>query len=98
MGLEAGVLLSSDSKFTSGGVLSLSKQNRDSSASGGGGKISTSVFDFAALGGLNFRLTQGFSVRLGYKFGLKDVLPDNNFGDYNRMFLAGIRYDFRCKN
>ncbi len=98
IGMESAILLRSDSKYTSGGVLAFDNRNDESSSSASSGSINTSVFDFAASGGLNCRLSKAWSVQLGYKFGLKDVLPNNNYGDYNRMFQAGIRYDFRGKN
>ena len=98
IGMEPAILLRSDSKYTSGGVLAFDNRNDESSSGANSGSISTSVFDFAASGGLNCRLSKAWSLQLGYKFGLKDVLPNNNFGDFNRLFQAGIRYDFRGKN
>ncbi|MBK9018001.1 MAG: PorT family protein [Saprospiraceae bacterium] len=98
IGMESAILLRSDSKYTSGGVLAFDNRNDESSTNASSGSINTSVIDFAASGGLNCRLSKAWSLQLGYKFGLKDVLPNNNYGDYNRMFQAGIRYDFRGKN
>ncbi len=52
-------------------------------------------WDFAAIGGLNFKPTKRLELSLRYDFGLKNVLNQANWSAYNRFIGLNATYYFK---
>lgn len=100
-GLNAGVLLSSSSDYTTGGIFSSSRNDNsllmdEAEASfdysGEEPSVRLNYFDLAASAGIDFKITNHIGAGIGYQFGLLDLIPDNGTGDFNRMMRISLRY------
>jgi Outer membrane protein beta-barrel domain len=98
MGLEGGLLMASKSDFTNSGFLSNIIQKADEAVDptfndkSNSGAIKLASLDFAAIGGIDFRLSPRFSIGTQFKLGLKDIMPLNSIREYNRLLQLGLTY------
>ena len=51
-------------------------------------------FDAAIVGGIGYKLDNGFSVTAGYDHGLSRLDKNETFKSYNRVFKVGIGFEF----
>ena len=51
-------------------------------------------FDAAIVGGIGYKLDNGFSVTAGYDHGLSRLDKNENFKSYNRVIKVGIGFEF----
>ncbi len=96
VGLNTGILLSSPSDYTQDGILNnrIWQKQRDSKT---GTTSKVSILDAAVTVGFGFRCSKRTSLHLEYLHGLRDVLPENNAGDYNRVIKVGVQYKLRSR-
>ncbi len=98
VGLQPGLLLSSQSDFVNGGLLWSKSSASFDSSSASSSNFEVSTIDLAATGGIGFQVSPLVSLQAGYKFGVLDVLPGNHSGDFNRLVHASVRYNLKGKN
>ncbi len=95
-GVDAGVLLASNSDITGGGLFKRSLELADPSLEAEQrSDINVSLLDVAATGSVRYLIFPALSVQAGYRLGVKDILPNNSANDFNRFVQLGIRYDLQ---
>ena len=72
-----------------GGLLGISLINRNMDITS-----HFNQFDMAIVGGIGYKLDNGFSVTAGYDHGLSRLDKNSNFKSYNRVFKVGIGFEF----
>ncbi|MCF8244595.1 MAG: PorT family protein [Saprospiraceae bacterium] len=96
VGFNTGILLSSPSDYTQDGILNANIWRKQSDfRTGTASKVS--ILDAAVTAGLGFRCSKSTSLHLDYLHGLRDVLPENHVGDYNRVIKIGVRIKLKSR-
>jgi hypothetical protein len=91
LGGSFGLLLSSSSVYVRDGLLykvGFNSERADSNTT----LAKVSLTDFAITGGIGFHINRTWGLQLNYVHGVKDILPDNSAGDYNRLIKFGFQY------
>lgn len=100
-GVALGVLLTSHSDYTYGGVFqrsvkaddfSFDSQNDPTIGIPVSGKARVNNLDAAITAGVGYSLTSRLSMVMQYRAGVFDMMPDNQYRDFNRLFQAGFQY------